>query len=526
MTIFNPLFALIKKPETMSKFDDHLTLCTEQFSQIGYPQPIDSEKLKTIAKDLGPSIYLADASLVSCSDTKESERVKKNFLKRKIGFTDVAEAELDKAIAIVCDLMSSADSKKYRVVFYYLLLDYFEKREQAESSISKSRGLGERKTQHTVSKGDTLYKIAAQYGLTVAELKILNGMKSDTIQLGAVLKISKGFDVTPIPNPPLNPSPPTSGKSYLDFRNAVSFSRENMGDYHQHAFSFINPQGQRTQVSFRDNYLKSTRMVYPQGIYYGGQHRPTLPSHLLASIGLTQPQANALAFVSQHEGCFDAVNSYDQAVFSFGFIQFVAWTKEGTPGSLNTLMQTMKTNEPQYFNKYFGQMGLNTEGGQVTVLNDSGQTLRGKEAWIYVQRNLPLTATFIQSAYEPVLQKEQLRGASDYVRQAVNMKIDFTLNGVPMIIPRITDVLTSEAALSMLISLCINLGGGGLKAVLQRALPVAAENSNLSAAWQLNRIDENKLLNTILTLETDNRIINRVNGSLSAFSTEKGSGLA
>lgn len=133
---------------------------------------------------------------------------------------------------------------------------------------------------------------------------------------------------------------------------------------------------------------------------------------------------------------------------------------------------------------------------------------------------------FIDSEKLNALQKEQLLGTSDYVRQAVNLKVDFTLNGAPISIPRITDVLTSEAALSMLISLCINLGGGGLKAVLQRALPVLAQNSKLSSASQLSKIDENKLLNTILTLETDNRIINRVNGSLSAFSTEKGSGLA
>jgi LysM repeat protein len=42
---------------------------------------------------------------------------------------------------------------------------------------------------HVVAKGDTLSKIAAKYGTTAEAIKKANGMKSDTVVLGAKLRI-------------------------------------------------------------------------------------------------------------------------------------------------------------------------------------------------------------------------------------------------------------------------------------------------------------------------------------------------
>ena len=44
---------------------------------------------------------------------------------------------------------------------------------------------------HTVKSGDTLFRIAKNNGLTLSELRALNGLTSNTIRVGQVLKVSK-----------------------------------------------------------------------------------------------------------------------------------------------------------------------------------------------------------------------------------------------------------------------------------------------------------------------------------------------
>jgi len=44
---------------------------------------------------------------------------------------------------------------------------------------------------HTVQAGDTLFRIAKNNGLTLSELKALNGLTSNNIRVGQVLKVSK-----------------------------------------------------------------------------------------------------------------------------------------------------------------------------------------------------------------------------------------------------------------------------------------------------------------------------------------------
>jgi Protein of unknown function (DUF2853) len=101
----------------MSKFDEMMAKYSAELKSAG-KSAVDADQLTKVAKGLGPSIYLRDASMVSCTDQTELDRVKTNFLTKKLGMTD--NAAMDAAIKAVC---ADYDSKqRLRAVFYYMLL--------------------------------------------------------------------------------------------------------------------------------------------------------------------------------------------------------------------------------------------------------------------------------------------------------------------------------------------------------------------------------------------------------------------
>ena len=64
---------------------------------------------------------------------------------------------------------------------------------------------------YEVVQGDTLYTISGEYGLTIAEIKEINGLTKDALSVGQQLRIPVGT-ATPIPTPTPTPSlTPTPG---------------------------------------------------------------------------------------------------------------------------------------------------------------------------------------------------------------------------------------------------------------------------------------------------------------------------
>ena len=78
-----------------------------------------------IVRYCGIALQKRDSSLVSFNDREEMDRVRSNFLKKKLGLTN-SDAELDAAIKAVSEKMRS-DHTKNRVTVYYLLADHFGK---------------------------------------------------------------------------------------------------------------------------------------------------------------------------------------------------------------------------------------------------------------------------------------------------------------------------------------------------------------------------------------------------------------
>ena len=76
-----------------------------------------------LAKTYRLVLSKADTRYVACADPAERERVRKNFLEKKLG---LAAADLDAAIEAVCAAMK-ADRTKSRLTFYYLLAERYGK---------------------------------------------------------------------------------------------------------------------------------------------------------------------------------------------------------------------------------------------------------------------------------------------------------------------------------------------------------------------------------------------------------------
>lgn len=101
-------------------------MSTEYLADVKRYVPGANEKaVAGIVKYLGIALKSKDASLVSCSSKEELERVRDNFLKKKLA-AGTDDKALDAAIKEVCEKMK-ADKQKQRVTFYYLLAEKYGK---------------------------------------------------------------------------------------------------------------------------------------------------------------------------------------------------------------------------------------------------------------------------------------------------------------------------------------------------------------------------------------------------------------
>jgi peptidoglycan endopeptidase LytF len=383
---------------------------------------------------------------------------------------------------------------------------------------------------YTVARGDTLSSIARRFNVTVDAIKRQNNLKSASLRVGQTLRIPvRSAAPPPPPNPPApapapNPTPspvpppvvsPTSPGDYLAARQR--FTLRVLPDAGFRRFELTVPllNGATIVARMRDNFTQSVHMRYPEGILYPGQSTIDLPNECVASVGLTRQQAAALEFVSTHEGKYDAINSYDSAIFSYGCIQFVGAAAPG--GSLNRLLINMKRFAPARFAQVFQQVGIDTNGITTTVLDDNGRTLAGDEAWLYIQRNLPLYGAFIQAGFEPDLVLEQLRAANDlYVQPTLNTRLQLNVGGITLTVPRLSDLITSEGLLTALIAIAINRGTGAMGRLVAEVMATLAQARGIQNAEGLRQLDERLICQTIADTATDSRIRDRAQGAINA----------
>lgn len=90
-----------------------------------YVPDADDGVIAAIVRYCGIALQSRDASLVSFTDKTETDRVRENYCKKKLGLTH-SDEELDTAIAAVGARMKQ-DPTRNRVTVYYLLAEHFGK---------------------------------------------------------------------------------------------------------------------------------------------------------------------------------------------------------------------------------------------------------------------------------------------------------------------------------------------------------------------------------------------------------------
>ncbi len=108
----------------MSKRDDLIAKYAADMTEKLGVSP-DMDLLRKVVIGCGPSIYNADSETVAGSDKAELDRVKDNFLVKKLGLQD--GPALSEAIQKVLSDYGTSNRYKYRPVVYYMLTRHFGK---------------------------------------------------------------------------------------------------------------------------------------------------------------------------------------------------------------------------------------------------------------------------------------------------------------------------------------------------------------------------------------------------------------
>lgn len=267
--------------------------------------------------------------------------------------------------------------------------------------------------------------------------------------------IEKGFFGPPIPELPRQTSTPADLKalagdppSFFDVEKPQS-----------HLIRFTDTTVSLSDgPSIRDGYpfLRNTLGVANVGT-------PVSDANLNAltyAAGLDGTIGKVMQAVSNLEGGFDSVNTYDTGLISVGFIQFACL--ENGSGALGRLLQSYKTRQPATFQTDFRQFGIDVTafGHLVAIHPETGEELVGARAAETIAADKRLTAVFQRAGKNSrPYQIEQLRMAQRLFDPRFQ-KFTATINGQSFNI-FVNDVIRSEAGLATIMDRLINTGSIG-----------------------------------------------------------------
>ncbi len=416
---------------------------------------------------------------------------------------------------------------------------------------------------HEVKSGDTLFQIAKRYNVTADVIRKLNNLKTDALTLGQKLQVAgataaasaapvktatpssvpsssaaKPFSVTMpggvaasrVANPTAQEIQSVQKQRSVIFAMQTALDAPN--NRNKYTVQFKDYKMQVRTVVFHDGVKSSfSDPTYTKGVSFVGSQVHKIPAAYYQGLGVSPKLARILEFVSSHEGNYDSINSYDKAIFSWGFVQFA-----GGGRTLHTLLALMKYRNPDLFFDAFQRFGIDVEysygnerfdpnATRITVIVPEANTiLRGVDAEKHIRDNKLLHGVFIRAGYDPDIAKLQVMMATyEFINPVLRRQITVPIAGAPTKV-FIADIIRSDAGLAALIDMAINKGvGGACENLFSPCIAeVGRQQGLLDNMDEVRQISDKAILDLILQRNAaDGRVTKRVSDAMANFSTAK-----
>ncbi|MCU0448033.1 MAG: LysM peptidoglycan-binding domain-containing protein [Microscillaceae bacterium] len=305
-------------------------------------------------------------------------------------------------------------------------------------------------------------------------------------------------------------------------------------EFTRYKLSFPHPQTQQAMSVQFENFPRSAATKYYLGVSYTGTANPEIPLNVFTRLGLNETLAKALKFVARNEGNFDAINTYDEGIFSYGFIQFA-----GNGGGFAPLMAAIKYKAPKLFEEFFQKYGIDVEysvfdeairTAKMIVINpyDKGgkYIIEGLEAERVIRSDQQLYGVFIRAGHHlPIITLQIDSAIRAYVQPALQIKLNIIAGTLNLSNVAITDFVKSPLGLALLIDLTVNRWTSQTRDILRDAIEKIALRNKMVSEKELHQIDEKQILEQVLVdanLKRDEILIRRLQALLSSgLSSEK-----
>ena len=213
---------------------------------------------------------------------------------------------------------------------------------------------------------------------------------------------------------------------------------------------------------------------------------------LLANLKLSSSEINTLLATSENEGNLDSINTWDNSFLSWGMFQWTLGADAGQ-GELPALLKTAKINQPDSFQKFFGDLGIDVSAdtgattGFIVFKGNKINTAAKKETF----RTNQWALNFALAGQEPTLCAVQVLHAINRLN-SFYFPVQTAFGGLSL-----NQMLSSEYAASLLLDQHVNRPGN-VNAVVAKALEATGMTAQKLAAG--TDADELKVINKYLDI--------------------------